>query len=214
MGVRAVELDVRPCASGEVVVFHDPTLKRLTAGRDVRRVEDVPVAELRAIDLGLGGTVATLAEVVTWARESDVALNVELKHDVPSRIDIARATSKVLRDKSADVLLSSFDPVLLAVVAALMPSVPRALLTQARQAFWTDGLQQAARPPWLNAVHVEVRQALADGVSGYLSRGLRVGVWTVNDPDQAAYLAHQGVATLITDSPDRVLAALAVRSSP
>jgi len=40
-----------------------------------------------------------------------VAVNVEMKHDVPSLTLLARATEKAIREAKADVLLSSFDPV-------------------------------------------------------------------------------------------------------
>src|SRR5580698_7210567 len=142
-GARAIELDVRPCAGGGVVVFHDDTLARMTGGRDSRRVSDVSEEELVAIDLGQGATIPRLREVLDWARREDVAVNVEMKHDVPRRRRLARDTVEIVRASGADVLLSSFDPVLLALGAAFAPSVERALLTQARQSRWADLLQEA-----------------------------------------------------------------------
>src|SRR4029077_7808752 len=45
-GALAIELDVRTCADGNVVVFHDTTLSRTADGRDERRVADVSAEEL------------------------------------------------------------------------------------------------------------------------------------------------------------------------
>src|ERR1700744_3127380 len=62
-GARAIELDVRTCAGGTVVVFHDDTLARMTQERDARRVADVAADDLLDVDLG-GATIPTLDEVL------------------------------------------------------------------------------------------------------------------------------------------------------
>jgi glycerophosphoryl diester phosphodiesterase len=209
-GARAVELDVRTCAGGDVVVFHDATLERLTASRDRRRVADVPRVELERLDLGDGAAVPTLADVLAWAHASDMAVNVELKHDVPSRSDLVGRALDVWRARSADVIWSSFDPVLLAMMTARHPSSRRALLTQSGRPAWAEALDGLVRPPLVSAVHLDAQQARA-GVLGYLKRGLRVGGWTINDARDAIDFFGRGVQTVITDAPDRIVAALAAR---
>jgi glycerophosphoryl diester phosphodiesterase len=208
-GARAIELDVRTCSGGEVVVFHDATLERMTGGRDGRRIEELSVEDLRQVDLGGGATVPTLASVLGWARLHAIAVNVELKHDVPSRIGLARGTLRAVRALGADVLLSSFDPSLLALAAALAPSVPRALLTQSEQPRALGAVQWASRPPLVKALHLERTQA--DAIAGAVERGLRVGVWTVNDPDEARELVRLGAASIITDAPGPMREALTRR---
>jgi glycerophosphoryl diester phosphodiesterase len=210
-GARAVELDVRTCAGGQVVVFHDATLERMTASGDERRVSDVFFAEIERFDLGGGATIPALADVLEWARSHDVGVNIELKRDVPSRIGLVREAMNVFRAHPADVLWSSFDPMLLAVVAALEGSAPRALLTESGTPVWAFALEGLVRPPLVSAIHLDAKQARA-GISARLNRGLRVGVWTINDADEALALFDRGVRTVITDAPDRVLAALALRS--
>ncbi len=209
-GARAIELDVRTCAGGEVVVFHDATLERLTVSGDRRRVADVPFAELERLALGGGATIPALADVLGWARDHDVAVNVELKHDVPSRFDLVRGSMKAWRARRADVLWSSFDPLLLAMVTALSPSSRRALLTQSGSP-WTRALDGLVRPPIVSALHLDGEQART-GVEAFLKRGLRVGVWTINDAKEAIDLFDRGVGSVITDVPDRVLAALGAGS--
>jgi glycerophosphoryl diester phosphodiesterase len=210
-GARAIELDVRTCAGGGVVVFHDDTLARMTGGRDSRRVSDVREEELVALDLGRGATIPRLREVLDWARREGVAVNVEMKHDVPRRRSLARDTVAIALGSGAAVLLSSFDPVLLALAAAQAPSVERALLTQARQRPWADALQESMRPRLVAAIHLERTQASPAAVARYRRRGLRVGAWTVNDPAEARELARSGVASIITDHPGEILRALDAR---
>lgn len=185
-GARAIELDVRTCGSGEVVVLHDPTRASL--------------AELRALE------VPTLAEAVAWASENDVAVNVELKHDVPNRLVLVERVRRVLRPTRADVLLSSFDPALLAAVAVALPATRRALLTSRGQRWHLPSA--FATPPYVHAVHLERTETRPAAIARYRRRGLRVGVWTVNDPREAVDLAALGVETLITDAPGRLLEVL------
>jgi glycerophosphoryl diester phosphodiesterase len=210
-GARAIELDVRTCSGGGVVVFHDDTLARMTHGRDSRRVSDVPKEELVGIDLGGGAAIPSLRAVLAWARREGVAVNVEMKHDVPRRRSLARDTVATVAASGADVLLSSFDPLLLALAAAYAPSAARALLTQTRQPRWASALQEVVRPPVVAALHIERTQARSDAIARYRARGLRVGVWTVNDPAEARELASLGAASIITDHPGEMLRALAGR---
>jgi glycerophosphoryl diester phosphodiesterase len=207
-GVRAIELDVRTCAGGSVVVFHDETLARMTRGSDTRRVSDVPAEDLLRIDLGQRATIPLLADVLAWARREDVAVNVEMKHDVPQRRLLARETVAIAVASGADVVLSSFDPLLLALAAAYRPSLARALLTQHEQRIWADALQETVRPPIVAALHLERTQCHPALLARCRRRGLRVGVWTVNDPSEARDLVRMGAASIITDHPGEILGAL------
>lgn len=187
-GACAVELDVRTW-DDRVIVLHDRP----------RVAADVPPE------------APTLAETLAWARARDVAVNVEMKHDVPSRAPLARETVRIVRESGADVLLSSFDPVLLAMAAALAPRIRRALLVHSRQRRWADLVQARVRPPAITSLHLERTQTDPRVVRDALGRGLRVGVWTVNDPREAADLVALGVATIITDQPGAILEALTPR---
>ena len=189
-GARAVELDVRTC-EGEVIVLHDPPRVGLTELRQ----QGVPL----------------LAEVLAWAGRHGVAVNVEMKHDVPGRATLARETTRIVAESGADVLLSSFDPLLLSMAAARAPSIPRAFLVHGRQRAWADALQRAIRPPAVQAIHLERTQTDPRAIARTLALGLRVGVWTVNDPREAVDLVRLGVERIITDAPGVVLAALAAR---
>jgi glycerophosphoryl diester phosphodiesterase len=207
-GARAIELDVRTCAEGEAVVFHDPTLRAMSGSSDIRSVADQPLSTLRALDLGGGARIPTLSEALEWARGVGMGVNVELKSDVPNRRELVRATARSLRACPADVLLSSFDPRLLARIAAWAPSAPRALLTHVDQSRWVSVLQELVRPPLVSALHLERLQAGAQAVHRYAGRGLWVGVWTVNDPAEAVDLVRRGARWIITDRTGPVLQAL------
>jgi glycerophosphoryl diester phosphodiesterase len=195
-GATAVEIDARPCKSGEVVVMHDPTLERVTGGRDRRAIAALSLAELSRVELAGGERVPTLAEVLALCRAVRVALNVELKRDVPARLAATRAAAEAVRD-APEVVVSSFDPLMLGAFRALCPRVPIALLV-APERRWVAPASVA-----LGAVAVHPHKSLvtAAGAARWHRRGLSVVPWTVNDPGEAEALLAKGVDGIISDDP-------------
>ena len=207
-GARAIELDVRTCKTGEVVVFHDESLERLTEGAERRLVADVTWGELARLRLAGDARIPLLAEVLAWAAADDIVVNVELKRDVPSRIALAREASSIISASRARVALSSFEPRLLAAAAAYDPRTPRAILTYAGEGVRGDVLLALSRAPLVFAVHVEHTQISSAAIARWKRRGLKIGVWTVNDPREAAHLLRLGADYIITDCAGLTLDAL------
>ncbi|HTJ80799.1 MAG TPA: glycerophosphodiester phosphodiesterase family protein [Polyangiaceae bacterium] len=204
-GADAVELDVRLARSGEVVVLHDPDLVRVAG--DPGRAEDLSYAELRAADLGRGERVPLLADVLELAARSHVGVNVELKHDVPSRRALALATARVLAAfPKVDVVVSSFDPWTLAAHRLLAPK--RAYAELIHESTYHDIAFLLARGLRFDGVHVEKSLATPARIDRFLRRGY-VAAWTILEPAEARRVAALGVAVIITDTPGAILAALA-----
>ncbi|WP_428264201.1 glycerophosphodiester phosphodiesterase [Haliangium sp.] len=217
-GADGVELDVRLCAGGEVVVFHDDDLTRV-AGRP-ERVDELDLSALQAIPLAEGARVPTLAEVLAAV---PALVNVEIKPP-PTRRDrragpgrrlrvrdhLARATVDVIAAAGAEdrVIVSSFDPLILAAVRARAPHLARGYLFHAEQ---STPLRQA----WLSrtlrphALHPDVRLVDRRRVRAWRRRGVAINVWTVDDPDEIVRLSQLGVDGIITNRPAAARAALA-----
>jgi glycerophosphoryl diester phosphodiesterase len=207
-GADAVELDVRVCGSGEVVVVHDPDLTRATGGADPRAVAALRWDELRRVDLG-GERVPLLAEVLALARARRLAVNIEMKRDVPDRPAVVLATARLLRawDPRHAVLVSSFDPVMLTSLAVMAPHVARALLVHRSR--YHDAALRLAPAVGSLAAHIERTIASPERIALLKRHARVVNVWTVNDPTEARDLAALGVDGLITDAPRRIRDALA-----
>jgi glycerophosphoryl diester phosphodiesterase len=208
-GADGIELDVRTCGSGELVVIHDPTLKRVSSGSEARAVAEMRWDELRRVDVGDGQRVPLLVDVLACARARRLRVNVEMKRDAPDRKAIVLATARTLEawDPRHPVIVSSFDPFMLGALALLCRR-PRALLMH-RDAKWH---QRAARglavPLGVTAVHVERTLSSVQTIRRWHHRGMLVNVWTVNDPAEAKDLAAAGVDGIITDVPAIVLGAI------
>jgi glycerophosphoryl diester phosphodiesterase len=208
-GADGIELDIRPCATRELVVFHDPTLARCSDKKDERAVCDVPYGELSRIDVGQGATIPLLSEVLQWARGHGILINVEMKRDVPDRAALVAATAAALRalpDFASTGIVSSFDGWMLGRLGRTLPGVARGFLFEPRQRLWRSGWPA----PLLGAAAVHPERTLVTPVMCRLWRAARrlVNVWTVNDVEEARRLAALGVDGIITDSPGVMVRAL------
>jgi glycerophosphoryl diester phosphodiesterase len=214
-GARGVELDIRPCKTGEIVVFHDVTLRRCSANADERRVCDVPWQELSRVDLGAGARIPLLAEVLDWAAPRGMLVNVEMKRDVPDRRALVAATAELLRavpDAGSRIIVSSFDGLMLGRLGGLLPEVARGFLFEPGQRVLRFGWAV----PFVRASAVHPERTLVTPAAYRMWRLARrlVNVWTVNDPEEARRLSAIGVDGLITDRPDVIVEAVGGSALP
>jgi glycerophosphoryl diester phosphodiesterase len=205
-GADGVELDVRRCATGEVVVFHDEDARRI-AGAPLR-IRDTPLAALRALDAGAhkgerfrGERVPLLAEVLEAL--PGAVVNVELKSDGLDRRLAAAAARVIAAARAADrVIVSSFDFRLLAAFRAAAPALPLGLLFDAAHP-WRLRTAVAVRLLGPAAVHPDRRLVTPARVERWRARGLAVNVWTVDEPEEVERLARLGVSAIISNTPGR-----------
>ena len=104
LGVHWFELDVRTCATGELVVFHDADLKRLS-GRP-ERIDSLSLADLADADVGShfseefsGEGVPSLIEVLETFRDR-VRFNIEVKEDTAGGAEEDAAPSRESESES------------------------------------------------------------------------------------------------------------------
>ncbi|RMG17240.1 MAG: glycerophosphodiester phosphodiesterase [Deltaproteobacteria bacterium] len=200
-GADGIELDVRRCASGEAVVFHDATLERL-AGRP-EAVASLSLARLRAVRLGGGSRIPTLVEALEATGSLEV--NVELKVDGWRPTGVEAAAVEAIRRAGAQhrVLVSSFHPLALLRLRRLAPRLRRALLF--------DGAHPTAcLAPVLGveALHPDDRLVTRRHLQRWRHLAPVVNVWTVDEAARARQLAAWGVDGLITNDPARIRDAL------
>lgn len=103
----AIELDVRLSQDGEVVVFHDRTLTRLTGQEG--NVDETSLETLKSFKLfGTQETIPTLKEVLALVN-GVVPLLVEIKTDGDIKV-VAKKVAEVLDDYTGEFAIQSFHP--------------------------------------------------------------------------------------------------------
>ncbi|HZP90556.1 MAG TPA: glycerophosphodiester phosphodiesterase [Actinomycetota bacterium] len=217
-GAPLVELDVRLSADRVPVVVHDPEVSRTTDGRGW--VHELTLAELRSLNAGTAGRperIPTLEEVLgAVSGRGGVALEIKNVPGEPAyegdREPIVDAALAALETTEFEgpVLVLSFNPRSIAAVRRLAPEVPTGLLItgavepdaalahvlEEGHAFVLPGLEalRAAGEPFVGRAH---------------AAGVRVGTWTVDEPDAIRAVLDWGVDAIASNDPESALAVLA-----
>jgi glycerophosphoryl diester phosphodiesterase len=208
-GADGVELDVRLCASGETVLLHDTSLAHVTGGRDVRPVHRVSRIDLPMLDSARGPPVRIPDLSLALDLCHQRIVNIEVKADAPRRLALVQAVARDLaRARSVEVVLSSFDPMVVLACAALSPRVARGMLVGRRTPQLATALPLALRRG-IVAAHLEDRLTTPSRIARLRRAGLGVCAWTVNDRVRARDLRRMGLTTVITDDPRGIVDALA-----
>lgn len=186
-----IEIDVRRCESGELVVIHDETVDRVTDGSGA--VSDHTLLELEALNvLGTASGVPTLEEMLRTIPDH-VGVNVELKEwgteaDALARID-ALHPQAIVSSFSADILESC---------RAAAPVVPRAYLSDETA---IDEVETAIELD-CEYLHPSKESCTERLVTDAHRAGMSVTAWTVDTPSETLSLGEIGVDGVIANSPD------------
>ena len=108
-----IELDIRVTKDNKIIVFHDFNIKRLT-GID-RLVKDMSYDELSKVKLLNTTDKIPLLEDVLKLVSGKVTLLIELKENFSS--NTLKELNKLLLDYNGEVLLQSFNPIILRKMA-------------------------------------------------------------------------------------------------
>jgi glycerophosphoryl diester phosphodiesterase len=214
LGCRWVEFDVRLTADGQPVLLHDNRLQRTTNGRG--KAGAVSLAEIRRHDAGgwfassfAGERVPTLAEAVMLLAELGLGANVELKatrgREAETGMIVAGLLARLWPSELPAPLISSFRREALAAAGARAPRIARGILFRAIPRNWRAVAERFGCAA-ICADHQYLRPALASEVR---VAGYPLLAYTVNDPGRASTLFDWGVTSVISDTPRRLLNALA-----
>jgi glycerophosphoryl diester phosphodiesterase len=195
-GADYVELDVQASRDGELVVFHDLGLERLTNGRGALRHRTL--AELRELDLRAGGRIPTLDEVLELLA-GRIGIMLELKSPylfhAPGIVPKALAALAEHGVEPEALAVVSFEPRALREVRRLRRDV-----RTVQHVRLGVSIRKAATYAW--AAGLESSRATPRAIARAHSLGLATTVYTVNDPQRMRELAELGVTGIFTDRPD------------
>lgn len=204
------EFDVSLSRDGKIVVIHDSDTKR-TAGVD-KKVSEQTLAELRQLDVGrwrgekfAGEKIPTLDEMLaTVPAGKKVYIEVKCGPEIVPELDRVLKASQLA---VAQTPVISFNAQVIAAMKKGRPDVP---------AYWIVSLKpkKGEKPPTAEALIAKARAIRADGLDlsadDTLDRafaekvkaaGLRLDVWTVDDPGLAKRLTTIGVDGITTNRP-------------
>jgi glycerophosphoryl diester phosphodiesterase len=203
VGADMCELDVMLTRDGGAVVIHDETLERTTNGQG--RVADATLAEIKRLEVSgefgarfAGERVPTLDEVFALTH-GRCALNIELKCAGAERM----ACELIRKYEELETsMLSSFEWDALRRARAIEPGVRIGLLAEEK----AEHLIEAALAMQAFAINPHYKLANAAFCAEAHQQGLKVYVWTVDDPNQMRAKIKAGVDGIMTNYPERLAA--------
>ena len=210
LGATFIETDLQLTRDARLVAIHDETVNRTTNGKGA--VHDMTLAELRRLDAGswfgsefAGERIPTLDEVLDFAKKYDVIFYLEMKPGGSWGGEHALIGGLRQSGEIARTIVISFDAAILATVRKIEPTVMTALLY--------DG---HIEKPLDQALQVGARQLAIRGdlvspalLTAAREKDLQVVCWTVNHSAHMRLLMNAGVDGIMSDYPDRLLAATA-----
>lgn len=199
LGVDMIEIDVFKIKSGEIVVFHDERLERLSNAGG--RIEEYNIVDVKKVILAGNHTIPLLQDVLKLI-DNKVRLNIELKgFDTADRVNFIIEYYVKERGWTLDnFLISSFKWDELKAIRELNPDIPIAVLTE------EDPLKALPTARELNAEainpsYAKLNSEIADEIR---NSGFKIYTWTVNDSTDIEAMKALQVDGIITNFPERI----------
>jgi len=198
LGAAMIEIDVFQIASGELVVFHDNELDRLSNATGP--ITSFTWEALQEVVLE-GGHSIPLLKTVLDQLAGKAALNIELKGP-NTAAPVASLLKSYLSHGSWEeegLLISSFDWALLFETRKLLPKISIGVLTEG------PPLEAIPVAKQLSAVAINPYYKDLDAtiVAQIHAAGFKVYTWTVNTPEDLKNTKTLGVDAVFTNYPDR-----------
>ena len=201
LNVDGIEIDVFKSKTGELVVYHDPFLSRLSNSNAF--IEQISLDSIKKIELIGGYFIPTLKEIVDIIPEK-FFLNIELKGQ-----DTAFETNKIIINylnsynfPVSKFIISSFKWDELKKIRSFNKDIPIAILVDSLYKI-DDAIKLAKQ---INAVALNPNKEFItkEIVNKIQSKNIKVYPYTINTPRNIRKMRSMGVDAIITDYPERI----------
>jgi glycerophosphoryl diester phosphodiesterase len=223
VGADGIEFDVRLSRDAIPVVVHDETLHRTGLRSDY--VSCMSAEELQQVNVGKwfgcrhsstdeysSETLPTLRQLLDYFSSLKALLYLELKCRPEETSQIASTTSELVDEYHlADrVIVECFDLAVIQEVKRVAPQLKTAALFQpriSRPHLWTPSNRLINEALAVGADEIALHYKLADDrtIEGAHSGGLKVVIWTVDDPAWVVRAKDLGVHAVITNDPSMMI---------
>lgn len=200
IGVDYIELDVQLSADGQVMVFHDGDLARVTGQSG--SIADYSRDELLEMDAGswfgadfAGERIPTLEEALTLIGASDCRVYLELK-DIGDVAGFEEAVVEVVKGCGMErqCVFASFNYTYLARIKELDSSLSVLYNTVSGKSTLPDEFPAEYYGLFIQNVTVQTIRSIQEA-------GRKAFVWTVNTPEQMTRVREMGADGIVTNDP-------------
>lgn len=195
-----VETDVHLTKDNMLVLIHDEKIDRTSNGKGY--VKDYTYDELSKFNFnykfkGVQAKIPLLEELLDYCVDKDIILNIEIKTDKIQYPNIEQMTYNMIKEKGLldKVMFSSFNLDSLLKLREIDNSVYLGYLFEEDYQNNKDKVLKYH----FNAAHPKYVFLNETEINDYLSHGIDVNTWTVDNDDIKDFLVAEGVKVIITN---------------
>lgn len=204
-GAEAVEIDIRLTRDRKIVVFHDETTWRLA--RKPRKVHNQTLPELKELDVGrhkgaqwAGQKIPTLTELLDSV-PSGKSLFIEIKSG-PEILPVFKKDLKQSKISPRHIKLIGLEFTTMLAAKKLLPAYEVFLAADAKSLPKIRNLIARVEQSGLDGLDLTASKWIDKNLKDQMDRlGLKLYVWTVNDPKTARQLYKARIHGITTDRP-------------
>lgn len=203
LGSDGIELDLQLSKDSILVVFHDLNLFRLTGVR--KSILECDFEELASYKLGSrfkrlfsNNRIMSFEQVVKWANEAQIALNIELKESILNNEDVLRQVVQSIELPEKSHFSSFFEP-LLDVVKQTRPEFETALIITKK----FDWQSMHSRKSY-DTIHANKKYYKRHYLEYCDAAKIGIRFYGITGAERFIVNPHPAVVGWITDYPDKV----------
>ena len=207
-GCHGIETDVQMSKDGVLVICHDELLDRTSNGTGL--LKDYTYDELINFDFGIkfspefqGEKIPTLEELLQFAKENHIFLNLELKNGLFPYNGIEKKVIELIYkyDFKDSVILSSFNHFSMIKCKDIDSSIKTGLLYEGTfvdiEKYCKNIGADALHPQYFSLLDAELTKKIQD-------EGIMINTYTVNHEIHMEALLDLKVNAIITNYPDKL----------
>ena len=201
-----IELDVHLSKDGQVIIFHDESLERLTGQKGF--VRDFAFDELRKFNTShivygdkFGfNPIPSLDEYLVWVKNSGIITNIELKNNAYYYEGLEEKTIALIEkyNMTEQVYFSSFNHVSLVKCKNLNRAIPCGVLTNRE----IKNAGYHIKSNGFDFFHPEIKLLNNETAADCEKYDIGINAYTVNDMSGLLHAQACGCRGLITNYPD------------
>jgi len=195
-GVCCVEIDVWMTTDGEIVLFHDAYLERLTGHQGF--IRDLDYASVQKIRLKNNASIPTLKEVIIIAKTHGIKLLVEVKSE-----DAINETLSILKNNMSQkaFIIGSFFHEPIQDIKIRYPNMQTSIMLEGVPVGFDDYLKYV-NPDYVTMSVQSYNDYLIQAVK---QQGRKLIFYTINTDSEMELMSQAKPYAIVTDFPDRFI---------
>lgn len=197
LGCDGIEMDLRYTASGDIIIFHDRTLNRMSSQKG--NVHQLSLAAIKkaCLDGQEKCQIPTFQEALDLIRDR-VRIILDVKRETIRSNGFEEKIVSILKDFNLrdSIIISSFNPLVLKKIAKIAPDFHLGfILSNRSHRLMTIGTSLKS----LHVMHTILTKKYLESIQ---AKGYRVYPWTVDSEDGMRHFTKMGVDGIITNRPE------------